>query len=440
MDSEELHPVEKVFLNALSQFKVEQQPILAGVSGGVDSMTMLYLFRKHQKNVIAVHVNYHLRGTDSDEDEQLVRAFCRFHSIPVEVFHFDKSIHSRRGHSLQMAARAFRYEKFFEMKVRYNADYVALGHHWDDYIETFILHMTRGAGLRGLLQVGDELFFLRPLANATKEDIVDYALRNSVDWREDISNFSEVYERNRIRNEILPLLHTLHPRVSAGLKHTLENLGSAFAFIRFKSKEYIQLNKEELHEGYKISLAQLYPWKPAYRALLQEVLTESNIPVSSVDNLIQRFHLPESKIWHSGYPLVFTRNAELYVYPREHRSSKLSVTKEWLDINHPCEIKGWGTVEHVSDNADLWISPVVQLSTLTFRPWLPSDYIFLKDGGRKKVGDVLKDKKLNIVQRNKVLVMTSDSEVVWIVKIQADARYVAEQGTGIGLKARCFWL
>ena len=440
MHSEEIHPVEKVFLGALNQFKIDQQPILAGVSGGVDSMTMLYLFRKHHKNVIAVHVNYHLRGIDSDEDEQLVRAFCRLHSIPVEVFHFDKSTHSRRGHSLQMAARAFRYKKFVEMKVRYNADYVALGHHWDDYIETFILHLTRGAGLRGLVQDGDESFFLRPLANAAKKDIMDYALRNSIDWREDKSNFSEVYERNRIRNEILPLLYTLHPRVPAGLRHTLENLRSTFEFIQFKSKEYIFHNKEELHEGYKISLVQMYPWKPVYRALLQEIITECQIPVSSMEDLIQRFHLPESKIWHSGYPLVFTRNAELYVYPREHRSSKLEVTKEWYDINHPCEIKGWGMVEQVRENADLWISPEVQMSPLIFRSWLPSDYIYLKDGGRKKVRAVLKDKKLNIVQRNKVLVMTSDSEVLWIVGIQADARYVAEQGTGIGLKARCYWL
>lgn len=433
-----LHRVEEFFIAALCEKDIGDQTIIAGVSGGVDSMTMLALFKKFQKKTIVVHINYHLRGKDSDEDENFVRAFCNSNSIPVVIFHFDKNIHCQKGLSLQMVARAFRYEKFMETKVLYNADYIALGHHWDDFIETLILHMTRGAGLRGLIQDDDEKTFFRPLSKVTKHDIIDFALHNSIRWREDQSNSSATYERNRIRNEILPLLKTLHPRVSAGLMHTVENLRSAMDFIRFHAKEYVFQNKQELYGGLKISLQQLHPWRSEYKALLEQILYECKIPVLSIEKLILSFHLSETKVWNTGYPLVFTRNAELYVYHTEHRNSKFQITLEWRDISQPCEISGWGVVEKCTIHPDIRLISEILHSKLELRPWLSSDFIYLKDGGRKSVASILKDKKLNIVQRNKVLVMTSDSEIVWVVGIQADARYISQKG--IGFKARCFWL
>lgn len=440
MRSPEEHEVVTAFRRVLQEKNIDRQTIIVGVSGGVDSMTMLALFVKFQINVYVAHINYHLRGKDSDEDELLVTKFCKSHHLPLEVYHFDKEIHKKKGQSLQMAARVFRYEKFNELKIRHRAAFIALAHHLDDYVETFFLNLTRGSGLNGLLQENDDSIFIRPLSEVRKDKIIDFALKNSISWRDDYSNTTDAYERNRIRNVVLPALYSLHPRVFQGILHTIHNLRSAQRFIRYSASEYIKLQKKILYHGFIISLKPLNPWRTEYRALLQQILKQEQIPVNHIDDLLKSFQSSEAKIWNIGYPLVFTRDSELYVYPDEHRKSKVEVYLNWTDVSSPCEIPDWGVIEITSKEADIWLVQDIEKTTLQFRPWLVSDYIYLKNGGRKKVSSILKDRKLTIVQRNKVLVMTSDSEVVWIVGIQADARYTAEWGTGLGMKARCYWL
>lgn len=432
--------IEQAFIHEIAALEIQHRRCVVGVSSGVDSMTLLALFVKYELSPVVVHINYHLRGQDSDEDEKLVSTYCHSHGIPFYVFHFCKQQDCQKGESLQMAARRFRYEKFNDVKQQVGAAYIALAHHLDDLIETFILHLSRGAGLRGLVQPDEDPVLIRPLKRVSKGEIRNYALMQGIPWREDLSNNSDTYERNRIRNIILPQLYMVHPRVSSGIQHTLENLRSAYLYLHGQTLEYIGMHKSGVYGGYKIALAPLYPWKEEYRALLHEMMLTEKLPIPNLDDFSASFHSSETKVWHVGYPLVFSRSNELFVYPDEHRTSKINLIKPWQNLQHPCELEGWGSVYRTESDADIWLSPNFEKEDICFRPWETHDSISLRDGGRKRVSAVLKDKKFNIVQRNKSLVMTVNGQVAWIVGVQADPKYITMPGKGIGIKAESGWL
>lgn len=432
--------LQEAFLSEAKRLGLGDKMCILGVSGGVDSMSLLTLFHQHKLKAIAVHVNYHLRGEASDADEKLVKSYCERLGVPLHIFHFKKERDIQKKESLQMAARRFRYEKFEWVRMEEGAHYIALAHHFDDWVETFFLHLTRGSGLRGLVQPANNSLIIRPLRLVSKSDILQYARANTVPWRDDASNESSDYERNYIRNEILPLLNTLHPRVEAGLRHTFENLKSAFTYLRIQAEDYLKIHKSIVFQGFKISLKSLLPWHEGYKALLQEVFLQEKLPIDRVNDFSNAFHTTETKIWHTGFPLIFTRNAELFIYPNEHRSNKISVEKIWADLREPCDLPEWGRVYVTDHEADVWLSHDIKHSEICFRPWQSDDVLLIHKVGRKKVSAVLKDKKLTIVQRNKTLVMTVNRQVAWIVGVQVDDRFRSEPGQGIGLKAESGWL
>ncbi|MFN4300003.1 MAG: tRNA lysidine(34) synthetase TilS [Thermaurantimonas sp.] len=432
--------VEEAFLSEVKRLGLEDKVCILGVSGGVDSMSLLTLFHLHQLKAVAVHVNYHLRGEESDADEELVKSFSEKLGIPLHIFHFQKDRDVLKNESPQMAARRFRYEKFEWVRIQEKADFIALAHHFDDWVETFFLHLTRGSGLRGLVQPSDDSLIIRPLRLVSKRDILQFAQAYAVPWREDASNATSKYERNRIRNEILPLLHSIHPRVASGLRHTSENLEVTFKYLHLQAQDYLRLHKSPVYQGYKISFKTLLPWREEYKALLQEILFQEKIPISDLNSFSNALKSTESKIWHVGFPLIFTRNAELYFYPNEHRSNKISVEKIWENLKVPCDLPGWGRVYIANQNADAWVSFDNQNAKIHFRPWHSDDFILIPNVGRKKVSDLLKDKKMTIVQRNKTLVMTINGEVAWVVGGQVDGRFKAKPGQGIGFKFESDWL
>ncbi len=192
--------------------------ILVAVSGGKDSMALLHLFLREGYGVEVAHVNFRLRGADSDEDENLVAAFCRKEGVSFHTRRFDTiAFAGERGWSTQMAARELRYAWFEELAAEQKLDRIATAHHLQDNLETLLLNFTKGTGPRGLtgipLKTGR---IIRPLLHAGPEQILSYLEQNSISWREDLSNRDDHYQRNRIRNRVIPQLKAINP----GLEHT----------------------------------------------------------------------------------------------------------------------------------------------------------------------------------------------------------------------------
>ena len=207
--------------------------ILLAVSGGVDSMVMLSLFVRCGYRVGVAHCNFQLRGREADEDDVLVEQQAARYGVPYFGARFDTLAEvAATGDSVEMAARRLRYGWFDKLCDEHGYDKIAIAHHADDSVETFFINLIRGTGLRGLTGihvVNGRL--IRPLLFSTRREIVDYALANKIPYREDSSNASTKYLRNKFRLGIVPRIKEISPQFTETMTSNVERLTSAQSFI-----------------------------------------------------------------------------------------------------------------------------------------------------------------------------------------------------------------
>ena len=207
--------------------------ILLTVSGGVDSMVMLSLFVRSGYRVGVAHCNFQLRGVESEEDEELVRREAEKYGVPWYNKRFDtKGEMERTGESMEMAARRLRYAWFDELSREHGYTVVAIAHHIDDSIETFFINLLRGTGLRGLTGITTHAGkLIRPLMFASRKDILEYAVAQHIPYREDSSNRSTKYLRNKIRLGLVPRIKEISPKFTDLMRQNIGRLTDAQLFI-----------------------------------------------------------------------------------------------------------------------------------------------------------------------------------------------------------------
>ncbi|PWN07368.1 tRNA lysidine(34) synthetase TilS [Rhodohalobacter mucosus] len=205
----ESSPVTKTFLSAHQKFLTKENRIIVGVSGGPDSMALLYLLHRTDTDSVAVHCNYGLRGKDSDKDQELVEEMCKLWEI--ECVAVRPEIDKNSG-NFQNKARDERYRIFEELKSEYGADYIATAHHRDDQVETILQKLLRGAGMgswKAMSPLDGEFF--RPLLDIPKSEILNFVQLMNVPFRMDGSNEESTYARNFLRHAWFPDLSRLFP-------------------------------------------------------------------------------------------------------------------------------------------------------------------------------------------------------------------------------------
>jgi len=199
------------------------EKILVAVSGGIDSVVLLNLFQEAGFDTALAHCNFHLRGSESDEDAGFVKSLSGEKAQEFYLKDFDtEEVAGQRGISIQMAARDLRYEWFEELRKEKKYHFIATAHNLDDILETFFINLSRGTGIRGLSGIPPKSGrLIRPLLFASREEIIAYATEKGLSYREDSSNASEKYLRNRIRHKLLPMLEEQNPsfRQSQKLKN-----------------------------------------------------------------------------------------------------------------------------------------------------------------------------------------------------------------------------
>lgn len=203
-----------VVIDVLRQFNWTNKHVLVACSGGVDSMVLLHGLLEIGLKPDVLHVNYGLRGADSDADEQLVTDVARIHHLNLQIYHCPTDLTQQAGTNLQSAAREFRRAHFHQWTAQSPNHIVALAHHGNDQVETFFLQLYRGSGTFGLGGMHPERHqLIRPFLELDKADLIGYATENNVSWREDTSNASSKYLRNLFRNELLPVLTKDQPEL-----------------------------------------------------------------------------------------------------------------------------------------------------------------------------------------------------------------------------------
>ncbi len=408
--------------------------ILLTVSGGVDSMVMLSLFMQSGFRIGVAHCNFQLRGTESDEDEVLVAQEAARFGVPCYNRRFDTiGEMERTGESMEMAARRLRYAWFEEIRRTEGYDVIAVAHHADDSIETFFINLLRGTGLRGLTGISTQLGrIIRPLMFASRKEITEYAVLNKIPFREDSSNRSTKYLRNKVRLGIVPRIREINPKFTDLMRRNLARLADAQRFID-RSIECIRAEAVTSADG--IDTLHVDRIDPAYPRgfVIYEVLNSAyGFKGDVIDALChalqqeatgRRFYSREYVACVDRGTVVVTRIAEdddcLIAVERDAARSYCGnavLYYEYCDID---TIKTFGVPPQVAQlDADLLHFP------LSLRRWREGDW-FVPFGmtGRKKVSDYLVDAKVSVAEKQRQFVLVSGDDIVWLVGHRIDDRY-----------------
>jgi tRNA(Ile)-lysidine synthase len=236
-----------------------EDTVVVAVSGGADSVALLDILAslpEFRLNLVIAHLNHMLRGVEADGDEEFVRGLAVSYQVPVLVKRVDVAVVARRERrSLEDAGRVVRYAFLDEVAALHGARVVALAHHADDQAETVLLRLLRGAGGSGLCAMAPKTAgrYVRPLLAVTRREIETYLQRQGLAFRTDSSNGADIYLRNRIRHELIPLLGLYNPAISERLVATAEALAADEEFLEAATDTAFASHAVLLGDGVRIS-------------------------------------------------------------------------------------------------------------------------------------------------------------------------------------------
>jgi tRNA(Ile)-lysidine synthase len=265
--------------------------VLLAVSGGIDSMCMADMFCRAGGEYAIAHCNFHLRGAESDADAEFVEKWAETHGVPFFRADFDTAAYaSEHGISIEMAARELRYAWFARVAAEEGFDAVAVAHNANDNAETLLLNLLRGTGLRGIIGMKSSGFLpdpdfadiplLRPLLGMTRADIEAFAAEQGLTWREDSTNASSAYKRNRLRHEVIPVLREMNPSLPDSFRRAMEHI----AQVDDIAEDYFLSVRDSVCSGDLVSVKALLALKHA-RYVLFRLAEPVGLTETALDNL-----------------------------------------------------------------------------------------------------------------------------------------------------------
>lgn len=406
--------------------------VLVAVSGGIDSMVLLHLLHQTQLEVMVAHCNFKLRGSESDADEQLVRNTAEQLSIRCFSKSFNTDNFSRdNGISIQMAARELRYAWFKELAVKENCSHIATAHHANDVAETVLLNLMRGAGLagvHGIRATNDRV--IRPLIRCHRQELVDYAQKHQITWREDASNQDTHYERNFIRHEVMPLLQSINPKVEDALNKHASIVGryeNILSYI-FQQAEATCCNLHH-HGTFKtIDIVSLQNF-PEPATILYHLLKEQGFAFEACEVLLKNDTQSGVHFIQNHWKIIKDRQ-QLVVVNMEHLDAE--ETYNLTTGSNAIETR-FGTFEiNVVEQPDQDFGKphvaYLAADALNF----PLEIRSIKSGDRfhplgmhhsKLVSDFFTDMKTSYVDRATAYAVCSGQEIVWLAPFRIDDRF-----------------
>lgn len=386
--------------------------LLVTVSGGPDSVALLYVLNKYGYDIEAAHCNFHLRGDESDRDEAFVSRLCEKMKVKLHISHFNTLDYAKEHHlSIEMAARELRYEWFEKLRLQIGAQWIAVAHHRDDSNETMLLNLMRGTGINGLLGIRPKNgCIVRPLLCISRDDIIEILNNGDLQYVTDSTNAEDEFKRNKVRLHIIPLMQTINPSVKEALSQTAEHLAEAADIYN----KVIAEGKKNVVDGNNINIEKLKK-EPSPHALLFEILYPLGFVSSQIDELLTALNGQPGKIFESsGWIAVKDRNKILIQKKEENAQPQLEIrrverTKDFI-IPRNADI--------ACVDADLIKEP------LTIRKWQKGDrFIPFGMSGSKLVSNYLTDKKQSLLQKNNQWIVCSGTNIVWLVDERSDNRY-----------------
>ncbi len=413
----------------------EGDKILLAVSGGLDSVVMARLFSQSPYAFAIAHANFGLRAHESEEDARFVEGLATELKVPFFTTRLAAAQHAQAAKvSIQMAARELRYQWFEQLLQQEGYAFVATAHHLNDLTETMLLNLSRGTGLAGLHGIAPKRGKLvRPLLFATREALEAYAGAAGISWREDSSNRSLKYRRNNIRQQVVPPLKALNPRLEEAFMETarqvragenlLESLVAQLRGEIMKEREghtYLQLPRllQEREPQYLLG-ALLQPFGGGWREA-GEILSAVEGPGGALSG--KWFSTSSHRIGVDRQQLVISPLAaegppDMLIYPE---NTKLQVG-DTIVLIKKCSAKGYirSTDPQVAALDFQLLQFPLQLRTPKAGDW----FIPLGMGGKKKLSDFMIDRKIPVNLKGEVLLVVSGDSIAWVVGHRLDNRF-----------------
>ena len=406
------------------------QKILLAVSGGIDSMVMLYLFEKSGFDYGIVHCNFQLRGDESDQDEEFVKKQVLIHGVPSFFKRFDTEEYAQiNGISIEMAARDLRYEYFEKIRIEHHYDFIATAHHSDDLIETFFLNLSRKTGIKGLTGIKDKSGkIIRPLLFASREEIEKFASENYIEYREDSTNSEVFYQRNFLRHRILPLFSELNPSFKKNILASIENLKDAETVYSGYFEAEIQKVVENATDSQIIDIEKLRKSEHP-KILLLEILTAFNFNPSVTEEVFQSLEGDSGKQFYSKTHRLVKDREKLFLSEIAEKDNRIFYIEAGdIELFAPFGIN----IEKLPGK-DFKIRKEKKMACLDFeklefplliRKWQQGDYFQpLGMTGFKKVSDFLIDEKIPVHEKENTWLLCSENKIVWIMGHRIDNRF-----------------
>ncbi|HCC71482.1 MAG TPA: tRNA lysidine(34) synthetase TilS [Bacteroidales bacterium] len=410
--------------------------ILVAVSGGIDSIVMLDLFKRGEYNIAVAHCNFQLRGDESDGDEKFVENICKREDIKLFKTKFKTAEYaSKKGISIQMAARDLRFGWLAEIRKSENHDLVAIGHNLNDSVETMLINLTRGTGINGLTGMSPRSgYIIRPILFATRLMIQDYAADNNLQYREDSSNIQTKYTRNKIRHSVIPVLEQINPSVIYSIDETSDFLKSAYIIykqsIETKIKEIIEYRGDIA----SVEISELKKLEPV-ETWIFEIFKHWNFGRQQIGDIIQLIGASTGKQLFSNSHIVTKDRSKMIISPLADNDN-IVFTFESADelrqyrLIKQCEIIKADQLVIKNDPDFAYLDADRINYPLIIRKWQEGDYFHpLGMMGKKKVSDLLIDMKIPLPEKENIYILEIEGKIAWVIGLRIDDRFKVTKST-----------
>jgi len=417
--------------------QLKDKKLLLAVSGGIDSMVLMHLFQQLNYDIAIAHCNFQLRGKESDADELFVKVKSKKLKVKSYFIRFDTENYSKENKlSIQLAARKLRYDWFQELLSENQLDYLVTAHHLDDNVETFLINFIRGTGLEGLTGIPPQNGnIVRPMLPFSREEIENYAQANQIQWREDSSNASDKYFRNKLRHDIVPILKELNIGFLDSFQNTLHHLQQAESLVNDASKLVYEKVVEEKENQVEIHLKPLLQFEN-YKAYLYQWLNKFGF--SAWNDIYDLVVAQSGKQIFSETHVLLKDREKLILSERKSSNKEEIYSIESLDdkVNIPLKLRFYKGVNIFETHSNcIFVDESKLKFPLTIRKWQEGDY-FYPSGmkGKKKLSKYFKDEKYSLLDKENQWLLCSEDQIVWVIGKRVDNRFASNETTQNSIK------
>lgn len=406
---------------------LDKSKLLIAVSGGIDSVVLTYLCHELGLNFAMAHCNFNLRGVDSDADEVFVQKLAGDLNKECFIECFDTLVYAQDNKlSTQMAARELRYNWFNDLAEQLQFDYILTAHHADDNLETVLINLSRGTGIEGLTGIPEiNENIVRPLLPFSRDDIEEYAKEKNLKWRKDKSNVSKKYLRNKLRLEVIPKLKETNPKLLQNFNKTVEHLKDSKTIIedRIDVVSDAVINKvtdNEIHFDISQIQALNNPKGYLYELLKDYGFTQWN----------DVYHLLNAQsgkqVLSATHHLIKDRDCLILSQLKPDVKQSIHISENEKQVKIPCGTLFFDEADALFEKRTdvIFVDKELLKFPLTVRQWKEGDYFFpFGMKGKKKLSKFFKDEKLSLFDKEKVWLLCSNYDVVWVINKRLDDRF-----------------